>query len=156
MQSDGASPHRRSATPFGAPVHSLEDALIDAFIVPAKRERYKGQLIKPKRRAKLLDGLNHCSDFDPRYATELPSSTDVVALLRSRGAPETCHVISDVRELDGREMGLREAVDEIEVHMWGTLIGCIPGRLAYYYGEAGEQRLLLERAPNTYQPPACQ
>jgi hypothetical protein len=129
-------------------MQSFEEALIDAFIVPAKRERYKGQLVKPKRRAKVLDGLNHCSDFDPRYATEVPSNVDVVALLRSSGAPEACHVISDVKELDGREMGLREAVDEIEIHMRGTLIGCIPGRLAYYYGEAGEQRLLLERAPN--------
>jgi hypothetical protein len=45
-------------------------------------------------------------------------------------------------------MALREAIDETESHMWGALIGCVPGRLAYYYGEAGEQRLLLERAPN--------
>lgn len=127
---------------------SLEDALVDAFIVPAKRERYKGHLADLRRRAKILDGLNHCIDFDPRYTTEIPSKTDVVALLRSRGAPDSCHVLSDARELDGREMLLREAVDETEAHMLGTLIGCVPGRLAYYYGEGGEQRLLLERPPN--------
>ena len=129
-------------------MQSREDALVDSFIVPTKRERYKKLLANPKRRAKLLDGLNHCRDLDPRYATEIASGTDVVALLRKRGAPELCHVISDVAELDGREMPLREAIDETESHMWGTLIGCLPGRLAYYYGEAGEQRLLLERAPN--------
>lgn len=129
-------------------MQSLEEALVDAFIVPAKRERYKGFLANRKRRGKLLDGLNHCSDFDPRYATEIPSKTDVFALLRSRGAPESCHVISDVKELDGKTMPLQEAIDETEAHMWGTLIGCVPGRLAYYYGEAGEQRLLLEKAPN--------
>lgn len=44
-------------------------------------------------------------------------------------------------------MALQKAIDETEARM-GTLIGCVPGRLAYYYGEAGEQRLLLERAPN--------
>jgi len=129
-------------------MQSLEEALVDAFIVPAKRERYKTLLANPKRRRKLLDGLNHCRDLDPRYATQIPSKTDVVALLRSRGAPEFCHVISAVAELDGMEMGLQEAIDETEANMWGALIGCVPGRLAYYYGEAGEQRLVLERAPN--------
>ena len=128
-------------------MQSLEQALVDAFIIPAKRKRYKELLAKRKRRAKLLDGLNHCSDFDPRYAIEIPSKTDVVAMLRSRGAPESCHVISDVEDLDGRRMPLQEAIDEAEANMQGMLIGCIPGRLAYYYGEAGEQRLLLERAP---------
>lgn len=89
---------------------SLEDALVDAFIVPAKRERYKGHLADRRRRLEILDGLNHCDDFDPRYASSVPSKTDVVALLRSRGAPDSCHVISDARELDGREMLLQEAI----------------------------------------------
>ena len=127
-------------------MRSLEEALVDAFIVPAKRERYKALLASRRRRAKLLDGLNHCRDLDPRYATEIASSTDVVALLRSRGAPETCHLISDAKALDGKQMALREAIDEVETRLWGTLIGCVPGRLALYYGEAGERRLLLERA----------
>ena len=138
-------------------MQTLEEALVDAFIVPAKRERYKGLLANRKRRAKLLDGLNHCHDFDPRYVTEIPSNSDVVALLRSRGAPESCHIISDVNELDGKRMLLQNAIDETEARMCGTLIGCVRGRLAYYYGEAGEQRLLLERAPNppmqTKRPP---
>lgn len=130
----------------------LEEALVDAFIVPAKRERYKGLLAHRKRRAKLLDGLIHCSAFDARYASETSSGTDVVALLRSRGAPESCHVVSDVAELDGKKMPLQEAIGETEAHMRGTLIGCVPGLLAYYYGEAGEQRLLLQRAPSKPMP----
>ena len=129
-------------------MRSVEDALVDAFIVPAKRERYKALLANRRRRATFLDGLNHCRDLDLRYATEISSSTDVVALLRSRGAPESCHVISDVKALDGKEMALQDAIAETEARMLGTLIGCLPGRLAYYYGESGEQRLLLERAPN--------
>lgn len=128
-------------------MQSHEEALVDAFIVPTKRGRYKTFLASPRRRVKLLEALNHCRDLDGRYATEIRSGIDVVSLLRQRGAPELCHVISYVAELDGREMALQEAVEESETHMEGTLIGCIPGRLAYYYGEAGEQRLLLERAP---------
>ncbi len=65
-------------------MQSLEEALVDAFIVPAKRERYKSLLANRQRRAKFLDVLNHCNDLNPRYAAEIQSQADVVALLRSR------------------------------------------------------------------------
>ena len=135
-------------------MRSREEALIDAFIVPAKRNRYKSLLAKATRRKSFLDVLNHLWDLDPRYATEVSSGTEALALLRRRGAPELCHLISDVQELDGREMPLQSAIEQTEAAVWGTLIGCIPGQLAYYYGEVGEQRLVLERAPNQMTRPA--
>jgi hypothetical protein len=55
-------------------------------------------------------------------------------------------VLSGTPELDGREMPLVEAVWEAEAAGWGTLVGCVPGRLAYYYDETGLRRMLLERA----------
>jgi hypothetical protein len=127
-------------------MHPHEEALIRAFMAPERRSRWLEGLASAKRRAKQLDRLNHCRDLDERYATELPSSTDVVALLRARGAPEACYVLSAIRALDGREMRLADAVREAELGGWGTLLGCLPGRLAYYYGESGERRILLERA----------
>ena len=126
-------------------MQTLEQALVDAFIVPRKRDRYRSFLANEKRRAKILDELNHLHDLDHRYATNVPSGTDVVALLRAHGAPRKCHVISDITALDGREMLLEDAVREAEQGIWGTLLGCIPGRLAFYFGEAGEQHVLLER-----------
>lgn len=126
-------------------LRELEDALVNAFIVPHKKSRYRTLLANPKRRPKILDGLNHLGDLDPRYAEDLPSGTDVLSLLRSRGAPQLCHVVADVPELDLRVMPLGEALDTTEARMWGALIGCIPGRLAYYYGEAGLRRALLVR-----------
>jgi hypothetical protein len=126
-------------------MQSFEEAFVGAFIIPSKRDRYKTLLANSKRRMKLLHGLNHLHDLDPRYVSEIPPGTDVIALLRSRGAPERCHVISNVAEIDGRELPLKDAINQTEICMCGTLIGCIPGRLGYYYGEDGEQRLLLER-----------
>jgi hypothetical protein len=123
----------------------LEDATIRAFIVPAKRHRYATLLSNPRKRAALFDGLNHCHDFDLRYATPLPSTADVTALLRSHGAPATCRVISDCREIDGREMPIEDAVREAAASGSGSLLCCVPGRLAYYVGESGDQRLLLRR-----------
>ena len=36
-------------------------------------------------------------------------------------------------------------IEEIEWRLHGTIVCCIPGQLAYYYGESGEERLLLQR-----------
>lgn len=125
-------------------LRASEDALVNAFIRPAKRTRYR-MLLAGKRRSQILNRLDHLPDIDPRYAIEISSAANVAMLLRDRGARGLCHLVSSVRELDGRWMPLEEALDRTEVCMGGTLIGCIPGRLAYYYGEAGERRLLLER-----------
>jgi hypothetical protein len=71
----------------------------------------------------------------------------VVSVLQSLGAGITCYVTSDLSHLDGREMHLAEAVDQAERGGFGTLITCIPGRLAYYHDEAGSRRrLVLKRA----------
>ena len=43
-------------------------------------------------------------------------------------------------------MPLAEAVWQAEMAGWGTLLGCVPDRLAYYYDEVGLRRMLLERA----------
>ena len=129
-------------------LHPAEEATIRAFIVPAKRVRYLSLLANEKRRAKFLDCLNHCRDIDNRYATVLPSTADAFSLLCECGAPDLCHVISDCRDMDGREMPLEDAVAHAESVGWGTILCCIPGRLAYYLDEAGsERRILLSRSP---------
>jgi hypothetical protein len=130
-------------------IHPDEEATVRAFIVPSKRNRYLSLLANGKRRPKFLDRLNHCHDIDHRYATELSTPADIPALLRSHGAPDDCHVISDYREIDGRKMPLDDALNEAETIGWGTIICCLPGRLAYYLDEAGsKRRLLLIRLPD--------
>src|SRR4051812_44876590 len=124
-------------------MHPHEEALVRAFISPPRRTRWLEQLASKKRRGPFLDRLNHCRDIDERYATALPSNADVVTLLRSRGAPPTCYVVSCVAAIDGCELPLAEAIEQAAMEGWGTLIGCIPGRLGYYYDECGERRFLL-------------
>ena len=128
-------------------MHTHEEATIRAFVVPPRRTRWLESLASAKRRGQFLDRLNHCRDIDERYATPLPSNADIVAVLRAQGAPGTCYVLSNTAALDGRELPLTEAVAEAESGGWGTLISCLPGRLAYYYDEGGERRMLLERKP---------
>jgi hypothetical protein len=126
-------------------MHPDEEATIRAFILPARRARWLGCLASPRRRGAFLDRLNHCQDIDGRYAAPLPSNTDVVALLRSHGAPATCYVLSCAEAIDGRERPLAEAVREAQAAGWGTILSCVPGRLAYYYDECGDRRMLLRR-----------
>jgi hypothetical protein len=126
-------------------MHPHEEATIRAFVTPSRRERWLGLLDSVKRRRSFLGRLNHCRDIDERYATAIPSNANIVGVLRSHGAPETCYVISDIPTLDGREVELGDAINQIECGMWGTLISCVPGRLAYYYDECGARRLLLRR-----------
>jgi hypothetical protein len=121
-----------------------EEAVVRAFIAPARRPRWL-EFLASDRRSAFLDRLNHCRDFDPRYAAPLAAGVSVASLLKARGAPATCYVLSAKWELDGREMPLVEALNAAEVGGWGTLISCIPGRLAYFYDECGERRLVLER-----------
>ena len=126
-------------------MHPDEEATIRAFMTPSRRARWLEKLACAKHRRGFLDRLNHCSDFDERYATPLPSVANVAEVLRSRGAPMTCRIISDISEIDGVVMPLPEALDRTELEGFGTLLCCEPGRLAYYYDESGARRWLLER-----------
>lgn len=126
-------------------MHPHEEATIRTFIDPHRRPRWLESLASAERRSIFLDRLNHCRDLDERYATPLPSNADVVAILKARGAPRNCYILSADDSLDGREMPLEEAMVESMRGGWGTILCCLPGRLAYYYDECGERRFLLER-----------
>ncbi|HEY0763986.1 MAG TPA: hypothetical protein VGD61_16545 [Pyrinomonadaceae bacterium] len=119
------------------------------FIVPEKRARYLSLLESKNGRKKILEGFNHCHDLDPRFAKRIPSNQDsatsIEALLRQKGAPETCYVMSDNPDIDGREMSLTDALLKTVAKDAGTLISCIPGKLAYFEMEGFDGRYILER-----------
>jgi hypothetical protein len=126
-----------------------EESFVRAFVVPAKRQRLVELLSKPKRRKNVLDTLAHFTDLDPRFQIPIPSFAQsapaIEGLLRGRGAPGECYVISESAALDGRFLALAEALRLIVGQGMGTLLSCIPGRLGYYEGEGPEDRCLLER-----------
>lgn len=126
-------------------MHPHEESLIRSFILRKRRPRWLQNLQSSNKRSRMLDRLNHCRDFDARFARELGSTAQVYELLVARHAPRTCYVLSDNKEIDGREMELSSAIEQAKLGGWGTLIGCIPTRLAYYYGECGERQMILER-----------
>jgi hypothetical protein len=73
----------------------------------------------------------------------LQGVANVYRLLKSRGASETCWAISKDPELDGRELDLKTILEQLIGSGTGTLLSCLPGKLAYFDGE--DERLLLAR-----------
>jgi hypothetical protein len=125
-----------------------EEAFARNFVVPQKRARYLSLLESERGRKKILNGLNHCHDLDPRFANLIPSSQDneqsIYTLLRKKGAPNTCHVMSDNPVIDNRQMPLQDALSKTVGMDAGTLISCIPGKLAYFEMEGFDGRYILE------------
>ena len=120
---------------------------LSQFIEPVHRPRFRDSLRDEKLRVKLRDRLAHFEWLDDRYAQD-PGPLDaerVIGRLRSLGAPSTCFVVSEDDELDGRFMPLRDAVTAALWDDYGTLISCVPGRLAFYIDEVRRDAALLVR-----------
>lgn len=126
-----------------------EEKFIASFILKEKRHRWQTQMGNPQKRAAHLVRLNHLHDLDEKYVTWLPSNTDIEQLLLREGSPANGYIFSDSKGIDGKFLQLDDAVDHTMRGGWGTIISCIPGRLAYYYDECGDRRALLIRKPNT-------
>ena len=126
-----------------------EAALVEAFIVEAKRERFTSLLANPGKRGKITRLLAHLQDLDPTLMKRVPngqqSASGIEKVLRSLGAPTLCHVVSESASLDQRKMPLAEALDMVVGSGLGTLISCIPGRLAYYESEEQNERYVLQK-----------
>jgi hypothetical protein len=96
----------------------IEETVLQAFIVPGKREQYVSRFALAKARQKFMNShLFHMRDLDPRFAVRVDpvdqQAERIYELLRERGAPEGCYVISGSSERDGTEADLREALNEV-------------------------------------------
>jgi len=129
---------------------SPEEATIRAFIQKSKQERCIQFLASPKHRRKFTAELAHFKWLDERFAHPIPASTahtvkEIVALLRSKGAGATVHVISEDSTIDGKQLDLEEAISRVTGGGMGTILSCIPGKLGYFEDEEVKSSRLLER-----------
>jgi hypothetical protein len=127
-----------------------ETELVKAFITPLKRSRYFSLLESPKGRLKLIKELDHFGDLDMHYAKLIPmsqqSADGIERLLKQKGAPAICHVMSVNSNIDNQELSLCKALEETVGRGMGTVISCIPGKLAYFEDEEPNERYILERS----------
>jgi hypothetical protein len=129
----------------------VEELVARAFIVPDKRARYVSRLGLPKARQKFINShFFHMRDLDARFAERIAprdqNGAAIYGMLRERGAPETCYVMSGSSDLDGEVSDLRDTlVRVVDEGYDGTFVSCIPGRLAYFDGEEPGERYILAR-----------
>jgi hypothetical protein len=125
-----------------------EEAVVKAFVEPSRQERFLGFLADPKRRPKFTDELAHRRSrfLNFKFFKSIPASQQnpaaLFALLKRLGAGDACWVISE-GDLDGREVDLLVALEEVVGAGMGTLISCVPGHLAYF--ESEDERYVLQR-----------
>jgi hypothetical protein len=135
-----------------------EQATVKAFVVRGRQERFSSFLLNPKNRKKFTQELAHFRWFDGRFATAVSWKVDpslklwdrylqgkenVSRLLKSKGAGQTCWVISEDSKIDGQELRLESALETVLGSGMGTILSCLPGKLAYFEGE--DEALILVR-----------
>lgn len=124
-----------------------ELALIAAFVTRSRRDRYREFLSRPKLRREFTSRLAHFADFDPKYRLPISSNklfvNNIASELQKRHSPRIVFVISEDPTLDQSEIPLRDALDCVVGRGVGTVLSCIPGRLAFV--ETEDERFILER-----------
>ena len=127
-----------------------EQATIQSFIQMERQERCLFLLSHPARRRDFTRQLAHFKWLDPRWAAPIPpkvahTADQIATLLRQKRAGNSVWAISEDPSMDAREFPLEKAVKEIWGGNKGTILSCIPGKLAFFRGEEMKSELLLMR-----------
>lgn len=126
------------------------EGLVRAFIQSDRQARLLALIATPKGRHKLGSALAPLRLLDAAIARPLPGSLSdpkkIIGILRAAGAPGTCYVISESREMDGKFLPLEKVIDNVVGGGVGTLVSCIPGELGFFEGEGPSDRYILRRS----------
>ena len=128
-----------------------EEQFVQSFIQKERRERCFFLLSRAEKHRTFTTQLAHFPWLDERFSAAIPASVahtskELVALLKQKGAGMSVWVISEDSSIDGRELPVQNAMDSIWGSFKGTILSCIPGRLAFYHGEEMKSERLLQHS----------
>jgi hypothetical protein len=130
-------------------IKNEEEALIRSFVIRSKQNRFLEMLANPKRRAEATAQLAHFAWLDPRWIVPIENRMQhpplINQILRSRGAGDTCYILSECSSLDRTHGPLLTTLQEIVDYGMGTLLSCVSGQLGYFEGEGPSDRCILFR-----------
>jgi hypothetical protein len=127
-----------------------EKAMIKTFVVRDMQKEFLSFLTRPEDRWKFTRELATFPWFEMRFAKPvqwrvnpslsefgqtLSGISNVSFMLRSKGAGDTCWVISGNPQIDAHEIELTAAIGYAIESDSGTILSCIPGKLAYFKGK---------------------
>ncbi len=127
-----------------------EEKFVASFIQKERRERAHFLLRDPAKRHEFTAKLAQVRWLDERFLTHITgdiahTAAELVALLKQNGASSTVWVISEDRTIDGRQLPIDDAMSSIWGVSKGTVLSCVPGKLAFLRGEAMKSEYLLKR-----------
>jgi hypothetical protein len=124
-----------------------ERSFVGFLADPARRRLATLSELGERRRRDVRSLLAHDVRLEPRFSRHIIGQDaypgPIEEMLRQRGAPPICYVISANPDLDRCQMPLRDALDAIIGIDGGSFVSCIPDRLGFYeYAEMKSSYLL--------------
>jgi len=126
-----------------------EKMFVDSFVIKAKQDRFRESLTASKRRQKLLSSFDHTSDLRFELAIKISPDrqrpAEIYSELMGKGAADKCYVISSNSNIDGKELELMSALEDVVGYGDGTFLSCIPGKLGYFESGDRGDRVIFEK-----------
>lgn len=122
----------------------MNDETIISFVFDKQqRSRWRTLLANPKKRAWILDKLEHNPPLDEKNTTWYKTLTKATNDLKVSPS-SIVYLMSGFPELDQKDMSWAEAIEKVPQAGFGSII-CISPSLAVYYGETGERAAIIRR-----------
>jgi hypothetical protein len=123
------------------PNRQLELLVITKFIVKKKCDRYLGFVSKDTTRKKFTSRLPHFHDLDPLKFTKITGDPKaVLSGVSKKFNFEDCYVISENKNIDGKQLYVNEAINEVVGYQMGTLLVFGSADIVFYEGEGPNDR----------------
>lgn len=122
-----------------------EESLINSFILKERQGRYTNLISTSKGRKKFRTYIAHFKDLNKNKCTliDCEDFVQLYHLLKSKGAPDICYIISEHSNYDMQNLSLLLAIKSLFNSGISYFLSCIPGKLVYYEGEERNQKILL-------------
>jgi hypothetical protein len=136
-------------------INDHERLLIQNFVYKDRQERYLNLNQSRKGRIKFRKYISHFKDLNKDFVIAVPNIQtphELYTILKSKGANNSCYIISEHSDYDGLCVDLDEGINSLFHSGISYFLSCIPGVLVYYEGEDKNQKLILVNETNhTYE-----
>ena len=129
----------------------IEEIIVKSFFVKRIQQRVLFELSSPQKRNDVFGRRNDFLRTEFMFEVPTPNSDpeEIEKLLKKQGAGNTCYVMTSLEsDIDGEELPLIKALEELIWSGSPFIISCIPNKLAYFQGEQAygpPQRFILKR-----------
>ncbi|QGM29481.1 hypothetical protein GI482_03400 [Bacillus sp. N3536] len=129
----------------------IEEIIVKTFFEKRIQQRVLFELSSPQKRYDAFGRRNNFIRKELMLEIPKPNSDpeEIEKLLKKQGAGNLCYVITSAEsDVDGKELPLIKALEDL---IWSGLpfiISCIPNKLAYYQGEqayGSPEKYILKR-----------